>query len=88
MWITHSRGLNNKINHVQERALHIFYKDFSTFFEELLAKGKCLTIGKRNLQQLAIEICLVPTTIITLVLKVRLRNGYQKIVGIVFVRHM
>ena len=52
----HSMGLNNKINHIHERALHIVYKDFSTPFEGLLAKDKSVTIHNRNLQQLAIEV--------------------------------
>ena len=47
IWMTHSRGLNNKINHIH----------FSTSFEGLLAKDKSLTIHNRNLlQQLVIEI--------------------------------
>ena len=33
IWMTHSRGLNNKINHIHERALCIIYKHFSTSFE-------------------------------------------------------
>ena len=54
--MTHSRELNNKINHIHERALRIVYKDFSTPFDGLLAKDKSVTIHNRNLQQLAIEI--------------------------------
>ena len=52
--MTHSRGFNNKTNHIHERALRIVYKDFSTPFEGLLAKDKSVTIYNRNLQQLAI----------------------------------
>ena len=37
-----------------KQALHIVYKDYSTFFEELLAKDKSVTIHNRNLQQLVI----------------------------------
>ena len=54
--MTHSGGFNNKINHIQERALRIVYKDFSTPFKGLLAKDKSVTIHNQNLQQLAIEI--------------------------------
>ena len=54
--MTHSRMFNNKINHIHERALRIVYNDFSTPFEELLAKDKSVTIHNQNLQQLAIEI--------------------------------
>ena len=56
IWMTHSRGLNNKINHIHDRALQRLYKDFSTPFEGLLAKHKSITIHNQNLQQLAIEI--------------------------------
>ena len=56
IWMTHRMGLNNKFNHIHERALRIVYKDFSTSFEGLLAKDKSVKIHNRNLQQLAIEI--------------------------------
>ena len=52
----HSRGLNNKINHIHDRALRIVYNDYSSRFEDLLNKDKSVTIHQRNLQQLAIEI--------------------------------
>ena len=54
--MTHSRGLNNEINHIHERALHIVCHDYSSSFEDLLNKDKSVTIHQRNLQQLAIEI--------------------------------
>ena len=28
IWMTHSRGINNKINHIHETAQRIVYKDF------------------------------------------------------------
>ena len=52
----HNRGLNNKINHIHERALRIVYNDYSSTFEDLLNKDKSVTIHQHNLQQLAIEI--------------------------------
>ena len=52
----HSRGLNNKINRIHERALRIVYDDNRSSFEDLLNKDKSVTIHQRNLQQLAIEI--------------------------------
>ena len=55
IWIIHNRGLNNKINHMQQRALHIVYNDCRSSFEGLLNKDKSVTIHQRNLQQLAIE---------------------------------
>ena len=54
IWMAHSRGLNNKIHHINKRAQCIAY--FSTSFEGLLTKDKFVTIHNRNLQQLAIEI--------------------------------
>ena len=44
IWMTHSKGLNNKINQIHERELPIVYKDFSTSFGGLLAKDKSVTI--------------------------------------------
>ena len=67
--MTHSRGLNKKMNHIHERALRIFYKDFSTSFEGLLAKDKSVTIHNQNLQQLAIEIFKVKMGISPIVVK-------------------
>ena len=69
IWMTYSRGLNNKINHIDERALRIIYKDFSTSFEELLAKDKSVTIHNRILQQLAIKIFKVKMGISPIVMK-------------------
>ena len=56
IWIIHNRSLNNKINHIHERALRIVYDDCSSSFEDFLNKDKSVTIQQRNLQQLAIEI--------------------------------
>ena len=33
VWMFHSRKLNERINHIQERALRIVYKDFSLSFQ-------------------------------------------------------
>ena len=38
IWMFHSREINNKINNLHERALHITYKDTESSFEELLVK--------------------------------------------------
>ena len=51
----HSKALNNRINHLHERALKIAYKDTSSNFQELLDKDKSCTIHERNLKFLAIE---------------------------------
>ena len=55
-WINnnHNRKLNRK-NKIHERALRIVYKESNATFEELLTKDGAVTIHKRNIQMLAIE---------------------------------
>ena len=55
IWMFHSRTLNNRINHLQERALRLVYKDSNATFQELLDKDKTVTTHHKNLQKLAIE---------------------------------
>ena len=52
----HSRKLNNRINKIDERALRLVYKDYTSSFDDLLAKDNSFKIHQRNLQKLAIEI--------------------------------
>ena len=52
----HSRNLNERINHIHERALRIVYKDFNSSFQELLIEDNSLNIHHRNLQKLTTEI--------------------------------
>ena len=52
----HSRGVNNKINHLHERSLRIVYKDNISSFEDLLKRDRSFTIHQRNIQSLAIEL--------------------------------
>ena len=56
VWMFHSRGLNNKINRIHERALRITYNDKSSSYGELLTKDRSVTIQHRNIRALAIEI--------------------------------
>ena len=56
VWMFHSRNLNERINHICERALRIVYKDFNSSFQELLAEDNSLNIHHRNLQKLVTEI--------------------------------
>ena len=51
----HSRGLNNKINCIHERALRITYNDKSSSYRELLTKDRSVTIHHRNIRALAIK---------------------------------
>ena len=52
----HSRGANNKINHLHERSLQIVYKGNISFFEDLLKKDRSFTIHQMNIKSLATEL--------------------------------
>ena len=52
----HSRGLNNRINNLHERALKILCKDKKSDFETLLKNAKFVTIHVRDLHYLVAEI--------------------------------
>ena len=56
VWMLHSRKLNERINHIHERALRIVYKDFNSSFQELLIENNSLNIHHKNLQKLVTEI--------------------------------
>ena len=56
VWMFHSRGSNDRINKIHERALRSVYNDFSSTFEELLIKDNSVSIHHANLQVLATEI--------------------------------
>ena len=56
IWMFHSRTLNNKINHLHERALRIVYSDYKSSFCELLEKDKSFSIHHKNIQSLTIDI--------------------------------
>ena len=49
IWMFHSRGLNNKINSIHERALRITYDDKTSTFQQLLEKDNSVSIHHRNL---------------------------------------
>ena len=56
VWMFYNRGINNKINHLHERALRIIYKDNTSTFQELLEKDNSFSVHHRNIQSLAIEL--------------------------------
>ena len=56
IWMFYSKGINNKINHLHERALRTIYKDNTSTFEELLEKDHSFSVQHRNIQSLAIEL--------------------------------
>ena len=56
IWMFHSRGLNNEINRIHERALRITYNDKSSSNGEKFTKDRSVTIHHTNIRALAIEI--------------------------------
>ena len=68
-WTFHSRKLNNRINKIHERALRLVYKDYISFFDDLLAKDKSFKIHQRNLQKLATQIFKVKKGIAPAIMK-------------------
>ena len=49
-------NINKKINKIQERALHIVYKDNNSDFETLLVNQNSASVHQRNLRLLLTEI--------------------------------
>ena len=56
IWMFHSRQVNSKINHLQERSLRIAYNDYINSFEDLLKKGNSFKNHHKNIQSLTIEL--------------------------------
>ena len=59
----HSRGLNNRINNLHERALRIVYQDKKSDFQTLLKNDKSVTIYVGILNYLVTENTKVKNTI-------------------------
>ena len=58
VWMVHSRTLNNQNDKICERALRLVYKNETILsFDDLLKRGKSVSIQQKNLQLLATEIC-------------------------------
>ena len=55
VWIFHSKQMNNRINHIYERALRLAYNNHVSTFEPLLEMDKSFTVHDRNLQIHATE---------------------------------
>ena len=56
IWMFHSRKVNSKITHLQERSLRIVYNHYITSFEDLLKKDNSFKIHHKSIQSLAIEL--------------------------------
>ena len=52
----HNRTLNNKINRLHERCLHIIYNDNTSSFTDLLEIDNPVSVHHRNIQVLATEL--------------------------------
>ena len=68
-WMCASRTVNNKINWLHERCLHIAYRDKISSFEKLLEKDGSVTILTRNLhtrEMLKVHKTLLPAIIAAL----------------------
>ena len=59
IWMFHSRKVNSKVKHLQERSLRIVYNDYITSLEDLLKKDNSFKIHHKNIQSLATELCKV-----------------------------
>ena len=59
----HSLKLNDRVNRFHKRALRVAYRDFNSYFEELLRKVSAATLHQRNVQRLMTEIFKVKTRI-------------------------
>ena len=57
IWMFHSRKMEHRINSIHKRALKLVYRDSPGLtFQELLAKGKSVSVHQKNPQLLATEI--------------------------------
>ena len=65
----HSRGLNNKINSLHERALRRTYGDISSSFEDLLKTENSVSIHHRNIHALVTEMFRVEINIALEIMK-------------------
>ena len=55
MWLCWNRTLNNKVNRLHERCLHIVYNNKKSSFEELLERDASVPTHHENIRFQAIE---------------------------------
>ena len=55
VWMFCSRKMNEKINHIHERALRLVYNDYESTFDRLLKNDKTISIHHRSIHCVAIE---------------------------------
>ena len=56
VWMFHSKGSNDRINKIRDRAWSSVYNDSTSTFEELLIKDHSVFLHRRDLQVLTTEI--------------------------------
>ena len=56
MWMFYRKEVNNRLNHMHERALRIAYRDIGSTFQGLLIRDGSVIIHHRNVQILVTEI--------------------------------
>ena len=54
-WMFYDRGINNKIDKIQKRALRFVYRDDTCSFEQLLEMDGSIKVHHRNIHAMAIE---------------------------------
>ena len=69
VWMFHSRGLNNKMNSLHERALRITYGDRSSSFQDLLKKDNSISIHHSNIQALPTKLFKVKNNVAPEIMK-------------------
>ena len=57
LWMFFCMKLNFWINELHERALRLFYQDYTFLFSKLLEKDSSTTMLNGNIQYWAIELC-------------------------------
>ena len=63
VWIFHCRKINERMNHINERALRIIYKDLNSPFQKLFKVGNSFNTHHKNLQKRLNEIFKVKTVL-------------------------
>ena len=56
VWVICGRQENNRINHLDERALRIVYNDYKSTFENLLELDNSVSIDHKDIRLLSIEL--------------------------------
>ena len=56
VWMFHGKTTVNKVYMIKKRALRAVYNDFTSTYEQLLAKGNHDTIHQTNLKQLIVKV--------------------------------